>query len=67
MAGSKNNPASRGAGGVTKRYFNGQECKPVFYDGRHVGRGKCMAAELNKEIVLGPDGMPIPYRSLPTS
>jgi len=67
MAGSKNNPASRGANAETKRYYNGQVCTPVLYDGTKIGKGKCMAAECNKEIVFDKDGMPIPYRSLPTS
>ena len=66
MAGSKNNPASRGGGKVTKRFHNGVECKPVLYDGRWVGKGKTMAAECNKEIVLDANGMPVPYKSLPT-
>ncbi len=66
MAGSKNNPNSRTGGAESKRYYNGQVCKPVLYDGNKVGKGKCMAAELNNEIVLNKDGMPIPYRSLPT-
>jgi hypothetical protein len=66
MAGSKNNPASHGGSKVTKRFYNGVECKPILYDGRWVGKGKIMAAECNKEIVLDVNGMPVPYKSLPT-
>jgi hypothetical protein len=45
-----------------KRYFNGEEVKPVKYynsNGRAI-----MTGSVNDEIIRYPDGRPIPFKSI---
>lgn len=45
-----------------KRYYNGEEVKPVKY--YYKGTKCIMAGAVNDEIIRYPDGRPIPFKSI---
>ena len=62
MKGSKNNINNRGKSAIA-RLHDGQEVKPVRYDGKKLGHGSYMAAAYigSNKIVIGAGGKPVAY------
>ncbi len=46
--------------------FNGQQIRPVLYNGRAVGEGKYFAASVNGELLLDENGTPHQFRKIGT-
>ncbi len=60
---SKNNPENRGR--VTKlREHAGKTVKPVMYVNPVANKRYIAGAYEDGNLVMGPDGLPIPYQSL---
>ena len=56
-------PKTQAQKGTQKRRMLGdQVVRPVLYNGRAIGHGKYLAAEINGQLVLGSDGRPQQYR-----
>ena len=56
---NKNTPSTQRV-----RRLDGQPVRGVLYNGRALGHGKYMAAEVNGQLVCDPQGRPMPYMAV---
>lgn len=60
-------PKTQAQKGTQKRRMLGdQVVRAVLYNGRSIGQGKFMAAEVNGQLVLDDQGQPAQYRQTGT-
>lgn len=49
---------------ISYKRIDGVVVKPVLYVGHQIGHGRYIAGSLKGKLVVGKDGVPLPYRDI---